>query len=61
MIFATCCHAAAADMDAIDYTQADLPAIATMSVLEDLMRDTRQAVAQRARRLRTVQEVEGEE
>jgi flagellar biogenesis protein FliO len=54
-------HAAAADMDALDYAQNDLPAVATMSVLEDLMRDTGQAVAQRSRRLRTVQEVEGEE
>ena len=54
-------HAAAADMDAVDYAQPDLPAAATVSVLEDLMRDTGQAVAQRSRRLRTVQEVEGEE
>ena len=54
-------HAAAADMDTLDYAQPDLPAAATVSVLEDLMRDTGQAVAQRSRRLRTVQEVEGEE
>lgn len=50
---------AAADMDAIDYEQPDMPATATVSALEDLMRETNQAVSRRARRFHTVQEAEG--
>ncbi len=49
---------AAADMDAIDYEQPDMPATATVSALEDLMRETNQAVSRRARRFHTVQEAE---
>lgn len=51
-------HAAAADMDALDYEQDDLPATAAVSTLEDLMRETGQSVGNNARRLRTVREVD---
>ena len=51
-------HAAAVDMDALDYEQDDLPATAAVSTLEDLMRETGQSVGNNARRLRTVREVE---
>ena len=54
-------HTAAADMDALDYEQPDLPATATVSTLEELLRETGQAVSRRSRRLRTVGEVEGED
>ena len=51
-------HAAASDMDAMDYEQDDLPTTAAVSTLEDLMRETGQSVAGNTRRLRTVREVE---
>ena len=54
-------HTAAADMDALDYSQPDLPNTAVVTTLEGLLRETGQAVSQRSRRLRTVREVEGED
>ena len=54
-------HTAAADMDALDYSQPDHPNTAAVTALEGLLRETGQAVSQRSRRLRTVREVEGED
>lgn len=54
-------HTAAADMDALDYSQLDHPNTAAVTALEGLLRETGQAVSQRSRRLRTVREVEGED
>jgi flagellar biogenesis protein FliO len=51
-------QAAAVDMDSLDMAQPDLPATAMVGSLEEAMRDTRDAVARRVRRLHTVQEVE---
>lgn len=51
-------QAAAADMGSLDLAEPDLPAAAVVGSLEDSMRDTRDAVARRVRRLRTVQEEE---
>ena len=47
---------AANDMDALDYEQSDMPATATVSALEDLMRETNQAVSRRSRRYYAAQE-----
>ncbi len=49
-------HTAAADMDALDYAQDDLPAAATVSTLEDLMREAGQNVRGNARRLRDIED-----
>ena len=54
-------QAAAADMDALDLNHDAMPATAMVTTLEDLMRETGESVSRRARRLRTVQEVEGED
>ncbi len=51
-------QSAAADMDSLDLAEPELPEVAMVGTLEEAMRETSDAVARRARRLRTVQEEE---
>ncbi len=53
-------QAAALDMDALDLSQPELPAVNMLGALEDTLRETGEAVTRRARRLRTVREEENE-